>query len=472
MARGPGGDPGIVPIVLLLPALLVWLAMWRSYSLYWEPDEEPAEPAPAPDPDRWPTIDGGEESYWPDEPEPEPHPNYIVRHWRGECSLPASYWLNSSLLGGAAIFAVAIMVRSMEESGASLRAVATAALLFLAMTILVWAWGAVGTWRSALLHEDRGGSGGWAITAQVMIVIGALGMFLQLRTYILQTREYGIIALGGDPLGEPGTVTLSQDGTAIRIQGLLTSGLSGRFRAVAADAPRLRTVVLTSLGGRQLEALRIAETIRERRLDTRAEVECMSACTFALLAGRERTATGGAAIGFHQPAFPGWSEADTRVATNQMMLDYRRAGVSPGFAQRAAATPASSMWVPSHDELIDANVLTESELAVVDGELGADLEAELRYVAASVNARGPMRLDHFTRLEGAEASGQILTYRHRVTGRIDVAAARVAIGKTLPAEACREEGVASAVARGATIVYTYIDTRGRTLFEVPVTRCG
>ena len=122
----------------------------------------------------------------------------------------------------------------------------------------------------------------------------------------------------------------------------MTSGLSGRFRALAAEAPRLRTVALTSPGGRQLEAMRIAETIGERRLDTRAEIECMSACTFVLLAGRERTAAGGAAIGFHQPAFPGWSESDRRAATAQMMLDYRRAGVSPGFVERAASTPAAS----------------------------------------------------------------------------------------------------------------------------------
>ncbi|HEX9932935.1 MAG TPA: hypothetical protein VGB08_08855 [Allosphingosinicella sp.] len=465
-------------LLLYLPyGVIVWLLMWRSFCLYWEPDA-PAEAMPthsAVGGEQWPTIHGGEESYWPAEPEPEPHRNYVVRHWRGECSLPASYWLNSSLISGAAIFAAALGIHAMEETHLSLQAVAAAALLFLALTVALWAWGAVGTWRSAQLHEDRGGSGGWAIAAQVMVVFGALGMFLQLRPYMLQTHEFGVLAFGGDPLGDPGQVTLSQDGTAIRIDGTLTSGVSGRFRALAADAPRLRTVVLTSPGGRQLEAMRIADTIAERRLDTRAEIECLSACTFVLLAGRERTATEDTAVGFHQPSFPGWTEADTRAATRQMELDYRRAGVAPHFIARAAQTPAGDMWVPPHDDLIAANVLTSSELVVVASDAAPaeePLESELRQAAAVANARLPMRLDPVTRLEAVEASGRVLTYRHRVEARrVDVSAARAGMRRTVPQQACGDEAVADAVARGATIVYAFRDERGRALFDVPVTAC-
>lgn len=466
-------------LLLYLPySVVVWLLMWRSFCIYWEPDS-PAEASPvqaAAGEEQWPTLDGGEESYWPAEPEPEPHRNYLIRHWRGECSLPASYWLNSTLLSGGTMFAVALGIRAMEESRLSLQAVAIAALLSMALAVALWAWGAVGTWRSAQLHEDRGGSGGWAIAAQVMVVLGALGMFFQLRPYMLQGHEFGVLALGGDPLGDPGEVSLSEDGTAIRIEGMLTSGVSGRFSSLAAGAPRLRTVVLNSPGGRQLEALRIADTIGERGLDTRAEIECMSACTFALLAGRERMAAEGTAIGFHQPSFPGWTEADARAATRQMELDYRRAGVAADFIERAAQVPADDMWVPPHDDLLAANVLTSSELIVVGAETPAaeaPLESDLRRAAASANARLPVRLDPVTRLEAVEASGRVLTYRHRVeTRRMDVAVARSAMRHGVPLEACRDGGIAEAVSRGATVIFAYRDERGRALFEVPVTECG
>jgi hypothetical protein len=349
-------------------------------------------------------------------------------------------------------------------------------LLFLALTVALWAWGAVGTWRSAQLHEDRGGSGGWAITAQVMVVLGALGMFFQFRPYVLQSHEYGVIALGGDPLGDAGEVTLSEDGTAIRIEGMLTSGVSGIFRELADGAPRLRTVVLNSPGGRQLEAMRIADTIGARGLDTRAEIECMSACTFILLAGRERTAREDTEIGFHQPSFPGWSAADARSATRRMELDYRRAGVAPHFIRRAVQTPAEDMWVPGHDDLIAANVLTSSELVVVGEEApppDAPLETELRHAAAVVNARLPIRLDPVTRLEAVEASGRVLTYRHRIEARrINLSSARGAMGRVVPLQACRDGAVADAVARGATIVYAFRDERGRELFDIPVSECG
>lgn len=348
------------PAVFLAPfALVVWLLMWRSYAAYWEPDTPEEVVCPA--------LPFEEHAGWEVVPAPEPHRNYLVRHWRGECSLPASYWLNTVIIGNAVIFGTAAALGAVGRSGVPLRIVAIASLLFLAGTVLVWLWGAVGTWRSAQLHEDRGGSGGWAIAAQVMVVLSAFGMLLQFRPYVLQGTEFAVLAAGGDPLGEAGTLTLSQDGTALRVEGMLTNGISGRFRAMAADAPQLRLVILDSPGGRQLEAMRIGATITARRLDTRAEGQCLSACTFVLLAGRERTASPATPIGFHRASFPGWSAADSRAAAMEMEADYRRAGIPADFIRRVVATPAESMWVPTEDELLAANVLTTVETVVTAG---------------------------------------------------------------------------------------------------------
>jgi hypothetical protein len=297
---------------------------------------------------------------------PAPHRNYLVRHWRGECRLPVAYWVNGTLLVFAVVMLLALGTTALETYGFSLQLMAIGALVQIVASLLIWLWAAVGVWRSATVHEDRGGSGFWAILAQVMVAFGALGTFIQLRGDVLQAQEFGVLAVGGDPLGAPGTVTVSKDGATVQIEGLLTSGISGRFADAIVGQPGLRTVTLSSPGGRHLEGVRIADAIRARGLDTRVEEQCLSACTFVLLSGRERTAHPDAPIGFHQPDFPGWSRRDQATAIAEAGDDYRRAGVDADFVARAMSVPPEAMWLPSHDSMENANVLTATEI-IVDG---------------------------------------------------------------------------------------------------------
>ena len=458
------------PLFLLPFAIIVWLIMWRSFSLYWQEDAEIEAAAAAEAEKVWPAL--ADQALPAPEPATERRTLWAVRHWRGEISLPVAYWVNSVLVVFLVTVLAGALVRGVETSGASLQALAATALLFLVGTLLLWAWGAVGTWRSATCHEDHGGSGGWAIAAQVMVALGAFLTFLQVQNYAFQSLEYGALAFGGDPLGEPAAVTIGDDGTTIRIDGTLTSGTSGRFRSIAAEAPRLRTVLLDSPGGRQLEAMRISETIEQRGLATRVERECLSACTFILLAGRERTADWSARIGFHQPDFPGWTDGERRMGIREMSEDYRRSGLAERFIEQAMATPPEAMWMPRRDELAAARVLTAVER---DPRGVPRIFREMEALAKRLNARLPMQIDRTTRFESVEAWGPNLIHNlvvQRPREDIDRSRARSVIGQAVMREVCAVEANLDAMEDGASFVYYYRDAEQSPLFQVTLRSCG
>lgn len=461
------------PLFLLPFAIIVWLLMWRSYALYWEDDAALAAEAAEAEAKAWPELASAGPALAEAVPgEPEARPWWVVRHWRGECPLPVAYWVNSLLVVFLLTVLGAQLVRGIEIAGAPLQAVSIAALLFLVTTLLLWAWGAVGTWRSAMVHEDRGGSGNWAIAAQVMVVLGAFLSFVQVRSIAYQGWEYGVLAFGGDSLGRPARVTLEEGGATIRIDGTLTSGTSGRFRALAADAPGLRRVLLDSPGGRGLEAMRIARTIRARGLDTRAEGQCNSACTMILLAGRDRSASPWTGIGFHQPDFPGWSQSQRRLAIAETRQEYLALGLDGRFVDRALTAAPESMWMPPHEELVRARVLTATE---IDVRGVPPLFDRIERLAARIEPNLPARMDDATRFEEVHAQGPVLVHLLTFLGAregLDMRGARIALGDAAQRQVCADEDNVEALAEGANFVFLYRDREERPLFQITIEGCG
>jgi len=455
-------DVILIPVSTLVAAVVVGFLMWWSYAMYWV-EEEPLAPG-----DEM-ALDGGD-GYAPAAPEPEPHGNYLVRHWRGESTLGASYWLNNNIIGWGAFYALFVLTIALEDMDLSLQAAAAIVLFILAAQLIISTWAGVGTWRSAVRHESRGGAGGWAVAAQVSVAISALLFLAQLHPRLLSAREYAVLASGSDTLGEPGQVVV--EGDTIRLEGNITSGISDRFAQALAAAPAVRTAVLNSPGGRQGEAERMARAIAARGLNTYAEGVCASACTHLLLAGRERSAEPGTPIGFHQPSFPGASRWELSGAIEQMGDDYRRAGVDPAFVERALQTPAQSLWSPPHDELVAARVLTSTEMVVGGGS--ERLHEDLERYAAEQRALGPQRIDRMTRLESVTARRSTLTFRYAADvdfDAIDVVTSRATFAEGARRQTCADPAAKAAIERGATMVYDYRDRAGKQLFDIRIDEC-
>jgi hypothetical protein len=288
---------------------------------------------------------------------PEPSSNYFVAHWRGEYTLPVSYFINGGLIPG--LFAVAATSGSdyLLGAGISLKTNAWISMFLWVGGILVWMWAAVGVWRSANRHVSRGGSAAWKNVAQVLVIIGGLVCIANVVKSLPLVRDFALIGVGRDPLGKI-SVKISSNAQSIVVSGAFGEGAAEAVEKVLNTAPRIKTLVLQSGGGRMLEAKRVARLIQSRGLNTYVESYCMSACTIVFVAGKDRAATPNAKIGFHQPSFSGSGKEDIKSLTADMESEYRGAKLPEGFIRKIVTTDSKSMWYPTRDELIAANVIT------------------------------------------------------------------------------------------------------------------
>jgi hypothetical protein len=177
------------------------------------------------------------------------------------------------------------------------------------------------------------------------------------------------------PIARPARITLSSDGQTVYVVGMLLEGSFHLFDAVLQTAPRARRVYLSSAGGYTLEARLMASLVRKRKLDTYVESYCASACTQIFAAGQTRVLGPAAQLGFHQASLVDDSSGRTitRERTDRKLsattvfgvngndtlrLAYELIGTDPAFIDKALSHSHESMWLPSHQELIAAKMVT------------------------------------------------------------------------------------------------------------------
>jgi hypothetical protein len=204
----------------------------------------------------------------------------------------------------------------------------------------------------------RGGGVAVPLTAVVLAAgaILAIGSLLYDRA-VPALAELWNIYNGDEELSDL-AVSVSPDGTTLHIDGTYGMGSDQAVRQALEQNPRIREVVLAGPGGRIGAGFEIGRLIRNRRLATRVDTACASACTIAFLGGVDRSIAPGAKLGFHRASFPGMS-ADDMFEANRDMKRYltMSAGIAPDFAQRVLDTPGDSIWVPTPEELLAARVI-------------------------------------------------------------------------------------------------------------------
>jgi hypothetical protein len=134
---------------------------------------------------------------------------------------------------------------------------------------------------------------------------------------------------------------------ALILSGPMVPGTYQRFRAFLENGDP-QFVVLDGPGGQLIEAVLIGTEIRRRGLSTvvRANRSCASACAVAYLAGKQKYAGSGAAIGLH-PASNRSGHFDAS-ATELMFAYLRDMGVPAGLLQ-AKLSPATIWWLSGSD---------------------------------------------------------------------------------------------------------------------------
>jgi len=294
-------------------------------------------------------------------PPPLPKPpaqNFIARHWRGELSLPRSYWINYLLLGagvGLAFGALGVLINELAVEQPVWW------LISLGMTwsviILFTIWGATGVWRAATAYR-RAGKRFWGVTAKVTVALGACNLAYSIP-FVAVPQGLGIyeIVAGDARLGSHQFKVLN-NGTMLDFSGGIAFGTAKEFETMLKAMDNVRTVRLNSNGGRIAEAQKIADLIRARGLSTYVTQQCASACTIMFLGGKQRYLHTTARLGFHQPYFRGMTANDQRIAIAREEARLQRFGLSQAFAERANAAGPSGMWFPEQSELLRERVVT------------------------------------------------------------------------------------------------------------------
>ncbi len=354
---------------------------------------------------------------------------YFGRHWRGELSLPVSFWINNGLLMLPLGFALGLLLVWAELWGQSLQATSTALLVGTVVLSIVSVWAPVGVWRSARVYRDEGGSPGWALAARGLAGLGVLGSVFSLVVDVLPQLPAQLrLAAGQDPIGRL-EIQLSADRRSVRLSGPFGMGAAGRFQRTLNSAPELRRVVLESPGGRLFEAHEIATAVHERGLQTRAIGDCASACTLVFVAGSQRSLAPTARLGFHRASVPSSNPLHDQLANRTLASLYGDAGLPRYFIDQVLRTPSWSIWFPAVDALVAAGILPPPTLLPeLDATLAPDAPAAAYREVLSSNLL-------WTALEERQA------------GAIDDGAARMQAARQrgLDAEAAAREAQAAAL---------------------------
>ncbi|MDP1749299.1 MAG: hypothetical protein Q8L22_07570 [Reyranella sp.] len=256
--------------------------------------------------------------------------------------------------------AVALLIGLGSVSLAVFSGSQTTLFHIVAPAVLCTATSVFAVWQIALIAAAARRGGGVAVPLAAVVLacasVLAIGVMLYDRA-VPALAELWNIYNGDEELSDL-AVSVGPNGTTLHVDGTYGMDSDQAVRRALEQNPKVREVVLAGPGGRMGAGFEISRLIRSRRLATRVETACASACTIAFLGGVDRSIAAGAKLGFHRASFPGMS-ADDMFGANRDMKRYltMSAGVAPDFAQRVLDTPGDSIWVPTPEELLAARVI-------------------------------------------------------------------------------------------------------------------
>lgn len=304
--------------------------------------------------------------------------SYIGRHWRGELSLPISFFVNVVAIGiaeFAIVFVLSDLIFADFNPTLAIPFIVSAVFVSLIELIIV-AWQVVGTWRSARRLMVETGQTFYALLAETLLAIYVLtfvGQFAWIT--ISQIKAVYAVAAGEDT----GTfrITILNE-SEIEFAGIVTYGAAEALRNVLDSTPAVKTIHLNSLGGILLPAKRLRDVVRDNKLDTYTRTECSSGCAIVYLGGKRRYLHRSGRLGFHRS-----SQRIAKRSEVEMVDDAVAFGVDRHFAKRAFSVAHRDIWYPELQELIDAKYVTHTasgQFAISGFEMPPkrpDLKAEL-----------------------------------------------------------------------------------------------
>ncbi|MCC6736967.1 MAG: hypothetical protein IT534_12685 [Bauldia sp.] len=402
--------------------------------------------------------------------ETAPTGNYIRRHWRGQLPLGVSVWVNVFFYSFALNIILLFVQRPFVWSDSGLVLLVVGIVIWV-VRVAVAVWQTVGVWRSAGASIRRRRREGrtfvWAVIARVWIVFLAVTWAIAFAVIgFVSIRDNVSIAFGDDPFIPPYTLAVVPDGTGVVLTGGIRFGVAGDVEAALDANPGIRTIYLTSEGGRMAPAGALFRLIRDRGLDTYALGPCYSACTIAFAGGASRTVGQVGELGFHAASFAGGQSTGLEQSVVvDYFQPYREAGFADAIISRARNTPSDDMWFPPDATLLGGNVLTAPR-DVVARPPGIPVAMYLTGVASIISPYLPLDIAAGVAIENIAADGDRLTLVLTVERGARIPAS---VYEPAPATVCAMAGAAT----GATYVFVaeYSDGEPITRTEFDAASC-
>ena len=293
-------------------------------------------------------------------------PNLLMRFWRGEYSLPVSYWLIGIGIN-ILIYGLAALAKLGIAKASSSSALGAYIIGLYGAIILLTALQSVGIFRSANKHPLRGGSPAWAFVAKAMVCIGLFSFFMQMYISgfsIIKTSFEEFVGIEKLPQTQ---FRILNKQTELEVIGGIELGSERLLKEQLKLYPEIKLVHLHSIGGRLLAAERMMQIVRDHELDTYVKTECSSSCTLVYLAGKNKLLAAGAKLKFHSPSFGALSGHEIKEFGDKLANLYLDEGIPKWFVSKVVSTPNNSFWEPSVEELMRANVIDK----VVDPDIYA-----------------------------------------------------------------------------------------------------
>ncbi len=283
--------------------------------------------------------------------------DYLRDHWQGRHPLARAFWINFLFL--FVLIAIGESVIRPPITDGSVAGAAIALLYILAAYIIILPWQLVGLWRSSRRYLREQGDVSAATFAQAGIIIALVSAIGSSATTV--QRALGFHAIQVDAASPPDyELHVLPEQNAMVIDGPIANGLSRDIKALLAEAPSIRTIILNSDGGRIFEARGVAKQIIERGLDTQVLGQCRSACTIAFIAGKTRSLGENGLLGFHSYRLDGFMAfVDPLEEQEKDRGFFLRQGLDADFVTQAFATPHEEMWQPGVELLLRAGVIHE-----------------------------------------------------------------------------------------------------------------
>lgn len=288
---------------------------------------------------------------------------YIRDHWQGKHALFYALLVNLILLRAIILFADRYTLPPfIPERVEGLVATITFAFLFHG---IVFVWQVVGVLR-ATRHLSSILANIWTCVAYVAIALCLTFTFMSIAASFRALTPERFIPVNPTALEDARaaqySLSLNADETRVLLTGTFTHGMTQKLSALLDQHPEVTGIVLSSEGGHIYEGRGVAYLIRNRNLDTYVLDICKSACTTAFIGGAKRYLGAKAQLGFHQykleldkptPLYDLQGEQEKEVRF------YREQGISEAFLRQVFLTPASGIWFPSEEELLEAGVVDE-----------------------------------------------------------------------------------------------------------------